>query len=145
MPINYKDYHPKWKLISRLIRFKRAGNRCEECGAPNGQCVYRGFFYRADTGQKVKAYQLEDGQIFHAETGQKLGEDYLGEGLPGVRLTKRIVLTVAHLDQDKTNNRFRNLKALCQRCHLAHDGDAHARNRKFGHNHKRHQLTLFAP
>ncbi|NJO88946.1 MAG: hypothetical protein HC831_08305 [Chloroflexia bacterium] len=34
MPINYKDYHPKWKLIRRLI-LRRAGNRCERCGIPN--------------------------------------------------------------------------------------------------------------
>jgi hypothetical protein len=35
MPINYKDYHPKWTLISRLIRTKRANNHCEWCGAEN--------------------------------------------------------------------------------------------------------------
>lgn len=37
MPVDYKKYHPKWSLISRLIRFLRAGNKCEECGAVNGQ------------------------------------------------------------------------------------------------------------
>ena len=37
MPIDYKQYHPKWSLISRLIRFKRAGNKCEWCGAENYQ------------------------------------------------------------------------------------------------------------
>lgn len=37
MPINYADYHPRWKLLSRIIRFKRAENRCEECGAENYQ------------------------------------------------------------------------------------------------------------
>ena len=35
MPINYSEYHPKWKLISRLIRFKRAKSKCEWCGAKN--------------------------------------------------------------------------------------------------------------
>lgn len=74
MPIDYKEYHPKWSLISYLIRFIRAKNKCEECGAEN---------YKP-----------------HPVTGSK------------------VILTVAHLDHTKTNNRFWNLKALCQRCHL---------------------------
>lgn len=37
MPIDYKTYHPKWNLISRFIRFYRARNRCEFCGAENYQ------------------------------------------------------------------------------------------------------------
>lgn len=37
MPINYADYPPDWKEISRRIRFERAGNRCEWCGAENYQ------------------------------------------------------------------------------------------------------------
>ena len=53
-----------------------------------------------------------------------------------------IILTVAHLDHDKTNNRFSNLKALCQRCHLRHDLDQHANNRKYGRKHKQNNLKL---
>jgi hypothetical protein len=40
MPVDYKEYHPKWPLIVRLIR-KRAGNCCEgsekypDCRAEN--------------------------------------------------------------------------------------------------------------
>lgn len=99
MPINYKDYHPKWKLISYLIRFVRAKNKCEWCEAEN--------------------YQP------HPITGSK------------------VVLTVAHIDQDKNNNRFNNLAALCQRCHLWHDRHQHANNRKYGRNWKDdHQLKL---
>ena len=32
-----------------------------------------------------------------------------------------VILTVAHLDHDKPNNDPINLRALCQRCHLAWD------------------------
>jgi hypothetical protein len=99
MPINYKEYHPKWFLISRLIRFARAKNKCEECGADN--------------------YQP------HPITGSK------------------VVLTVAHMDHDKTNNRFWNLKALCQRCHLKHDIKHHAFNRKYGRKTKYLNYKLF--
>lgn len=98
MPINYKEYHPKWRLISHLIRFVRANGMCEECFAEN---------YKP-----------------HPVTGS------------------RVVLTVAHLDHDKKNNQFANLKALCQRCHLRHDIHEHVKNRKYGRNWKRDQLKL---
>lgn len=103
MPINYKEYHPKWALIVRLIR-KRSGDRCE--GSPKyPRC-------RAANGEP------------HPETGSK------------------VVLTTAHLDHDKNNNRFTNLRHLCQRCHLNHDIKQHAQNRKYGRNWKRDQISL---
>ena len=33
----------------------------------------------------------------------------------------KVVLTIAHIDQDKNNNEDWNLLALCQRCHLKID------------------------
>jgi predicted nuclease with RNAse H fold len=35
MPINYKDYPPEFPEISKRIRFERANNCCEWCGAKN--------------------------------------------------------------------------------------------------------------
>lgn len=101
MPIDYSKYHPKWSLISHLIRFRRAENKCEWCGAEN---------YKPNpiTGSKV-------------------------------------VLTVAHIDRDKANNKFSNLAALCQRCHFRHDINQHVANRKYGRLHKeKHQLNFFS-
>jgi len=98
MPIDHKEYHPKWSLISRLIRFRRAKNKCEICWAEN-------YEPNPITGSKV-------------------------------------VLTVAHLDHDKTNNKFSNLAAMCQRCHFSHDSGQHADSRKYGRNWKQNQLTL---
>ena len=40
-----------------------------------------------------------------------------------------MVLATAHLDHDPTNNRPRNLKAFCQRCHMLHDRKEHQRRR----------------
>lgn len=55
-----------------------------------------------------------------------------------------VVLTTAHLDGDKDNNRFDNLRRLCQRCHLRHDLGHHIMNRKYGRHHNRqHQLKLY--
>jgi hypothetical protein len=42
----------------------------------------------------------------------------------------KVILTIAHVDQDITNNADGNLLAWCQRCHLMHDAKQHAENRK---------------
>lgn len=42
------------------------------------------------------------------------------------RGTTRIVLTIAHLDHTPENCDPANLRALCQRCHLAYDAQHHA-------------------
>ena len=103
MPIDYKEYHPKWTLIVRLIR-KRSKNKCEG----------------TDNHPNCRAY---NGQP-HPETGSI------------------VVLTTAHMDHDKNNNRFDNLRHLCQRCHLDWDKNQHAMNRKYGRNWKRDQLSM---
>jgi hypothetical protein len=36
----------------------------------------------------------------------------------------------AHLDHDPSNNRQRNLKSLCQRCHMIHDRPHHLAQRR---------------
>jgi len=43
--------------------------------------------------------------------------------------TTRVVLTAAHLDHDPAHcgRRHRNVRALCQRCHLLHDRPEHRR------------------
>ena len=35
--MNYSNYPGNWKEISKRIRFERAGNKCEKCGAMNYQ------------------------------------------------------------------------------------------------------------
>lgn len=42
----------------------------------------------------------------------------------------RVVLAAAHLDHDPRHNRWRNLKSLCQRCHLIHDRAYHLAQRR---------------
>lgn len=89
MPIDYSKYHPEWKSrISPYIRFERAENKCEECGAEN-----------------YKPHPITD---------------------------SRVILTVAHLDHDTSNNSDENLKALCQKCHLSHDKSDNLNRRKYG-------------
>ena len=40
------NYPPNWPAISRRIRFERAGNRCEQCGAAN-------HWFHPETGSVV--------------------------------------------------------------------------------------------
>ena len=42
----------------------------------------------------------------------------------------RIILTVAHLDHNPTNNEYSNLKAMCQKCHNNYDKDHRKQTRK---------------
>lgn len=134
MPINYKEYHPKWSLISKLIRFRRAKNRCEKCGILNGSVVKR-----LPDGTWINP-GAQDWDMIHSRI--KYSRSNMTESLKYHGFTK-VVLTVAHIDHNKENNRFGNLAALCQRCHLTHDKHQHTSNRKYGRNHKgKHQLKI---
>ena len=104
MPIDYKKYPPDWKTRIRPDILRRANNRCEICGVENGSTVMR------------------------SRVAMRFNFGPLGAG--GVMLTEpvKVVLTIAHLDRDRTNNDYGNLKALCQKCHLDLDREQHRRN-----------------
>ena len=42
----------------------------------------------------------------------------------------RVILAAAHLDHNPGNNRLRNPRNLCQRCHLIHDRPHHLAQRR---------------
>ena len=134
MPINYKDYHPKWKLISRLIRYRRAKNRCEWCGVENGAIIKR------EVNHTWRFPCATEWDMIHSRVRNQ--HTSMSESLKYHGFSK-IVLTVAHIDRDKKNNRFNNLATLCQKCHLSHDIKQHEDNRKYGRNWKGdHQTKL---
>lgn len=54
----------------------------------------------------------------------------------------KVSLATAHLDRDRSNNRFWNLAALCQRCHLSHDRQQHIYSIKYGRNWYKTQLKI---
>jgi hypothetical protein len=118
-PENRHHYGPEWRAISKRIREVRAGNKCEQCKAPNGEPIERGDGRNADTYRL-----LATGEVFNADgesLGYARGDEYDTAKRPIV-----VVLTVAHLNHDPSDNREENLKALCQQCHLRHDKDQHA-------------------
>jgi hypothetical protein len=112
-------YPRNWSEISRRVRFERAGGRCEGCGRPH----------------LARIRCLADGRWLDPQSGSWRG----GRGRPArwpdleewARLrTTRVVLAAAHLDHDPANNRARNLRSLCQRCHLLHDRPHHLAQRR---------------
>lgn len=131
-PENRARYPKDWAVISRRIRFERAGNRCEECGVTNHELGGRtpdGVWHKARvTGCDRRL--------------PKPGSEWWCDGPNGVHKLRivRIVLTVAHLDHTPENCADDNLRAMCQRCHNLYDMKmrrAGIRARAFAH-----QMTL---
>jgi 5-methylcytosine-specific restriction endonuclease McrA len=113
-PENRHRYPKNWPQIRASI-LERAGHKCEQCGAPDRTTIWRGM--NEDAG--LWALVVEDHLRLYCETtGEERGWawGYDREGRP-----VKVILTIAHLDQQPENNDPSNLKALCQRCHLAHD------------------------
>ena len=122
MPIKpeMRGFYPEnWQEISRRIRFERAAGICQGCGRPHGvtvRCLPDGRWFdptcrtwRNGRGRPARWPDLvETAQMRHT----------------------RVVLAAAHLDHDPRNNRLRNLKSLCQRCHMIHDRPYHLAQRR---------------
>lgn len=122
MPIRpaMRDRYPaNWPELSRSVR-EEAGQKCERCKAPNGQTIARG------AGTDAGTYMLEHGEVFDDQTGERRGTARGSEY--EVKRWTRVVLTVAHVDHDPSNNARSNLRAWCQKCHLEHDRDEHTTN-----------------
>jgi hypothetical protein len=126
MPIDKSKYPHNWNQISIQVRTE-ANWQCEWCGLKNKAVV-----------QRTPSGPVEILVVWNNE--KKGHEDTSAMRVNRLRefgLTK-IVLTVAHLDRDTTNNHRSNLAALCQKCHLGHDKEQHAASRRYGRNHREH-------
>lgn len=105
---------------------ERDGHCCKICKAPNRTSILR-----------VKAPGFEHYVVLDtlmardAATGAELGK-VPQDSLPLGKVT-RVVLTIAHLDHNPSNNGVPgdrpNLSALCQKHHLMHDQEHHAEQR----------------
>lgn len=126
MPCDYSKYPSNWKSEIRPRILEREGNCCKFCGAENGRIGWR------------------DASGVFNELEQSFAGDVYAEDLKdmGYKIIK-IVLTVAHLDHDTTNNTDDNLAALCQRCHLRYDIEHHKRNSRATNEKKKGLQKLF--
>jgi hypothetical protein len=112
-------YPSDWPAISRRVRFERAGGVCEGCGRPHGElvkCLPDGRWFDANR------------QTWRNNRGRPARWPDIVEAMD-LRRT-RVILAAAHLDHDPRNNRLRNLKSFCQRCHLIHDRPHHLARRR---------------
>jgi 5-methylcytosine-specific restriction endonuclease McrA len=119
MGMNRELYPKNWKEISLRIR-ERDGQKCKFCGVGNKDYIHR-------TPDKP-------GDFVVVATQEEMDKTpfYAWEAIDGYAILDlkviQVVLTVAHLDHDSTNNADSNLAALCQRCHLRLDTDQHKAN-----------------
>lgn len=107
MPCDYSHYPANWNTEIRPAILAREKNRCKFCRIPNGV---------------ICATDI------HGVRHQFTDMGFCDYDYPKGARTFPIVLTVAHLDHDITNNSEDNLAALCQKCHLTHDAGQHAAN-----------------
>jgi hypothetical protein len=111
-------YPPHWRELSSHVRFERAEGRCQRCGRPHLallRCLPDGRWFD------------EQAATWRDRRGRPARWPDLME-TTRFRVT-RVVLAAAHLDSDPTNNRPKNLRALCQRCHMLHDRPHHLAQR----------------
>lgn len=111
------QYAPDGKQCRSNVR-KEAGHRCIRCGHPfeNGkhgkgewspcdeQCTHKGPIAERFPNHRVYSDQLAFAGIL-VESGMNIEAQWR-------------ILTVHHLDGDKSNDQWWNTLPLCQRCHL---------------------------
>ena len=112
MPCDYKRYPADWTAIRARI-LKRAWNKCEQCGRHNYAII-------------VNDIEREHYPEFqNAQAAARAMRNHFPDAK-----TRIVVLTIAHLDHDVAHNDDSNLRAWCQKCHLAHDKELHIRHGK---------------
>ena len=141
MPIrrDQRWFYPiDWRELSQVIRFDRAGGRCERCRRPHGQWAIVGpdGLWWDDARQGWRDHRGRRSRALPSPARLVALQPALAGFSPLPLPSTYVVLAAAHLDQDPGNNAARNLAALCQRCHLAHDRAAHRRQR---------WITMFYP
>ena len=102
-PCDYKKYPSDWKKIREAIM-----ERCK------GFCEYENLEWNPHKG----IYEIFKCWSLH------------GALIPWNKNGSRVVITIAHLNHDATDNRRMNLRALCQKHHNQWDAKHRAENRK---------------
>lgn len=118
-PENRARYPKDWPQIRERI-LARAAHCCEKCKAPNRHRIARGG------GDDTGTYMLDTAEVFDDQTGERLGQIHMSDY--EVARMVDVVLTIAHLDHTPENCADDNLRAWCQKCHLAYDHEHHRRN-----------------
>lgn len=137
MPIHRQHrylYPIDWQQITDFIRFERAGGRCEHCRRPHGQVV---------THLGDGRWWDDADQTWRNDRGRALKRLQAPALMDTALKTTLVFLATAHLDNNPGHNDRRNLKTLCQRCHMAHDRPEHQRRRRLSFLMTREMGDLF--
>lgn len=121
-PENKHLYPENWKEIRKDI-LERANHCCEFCGVPNKSLL---MYKDKKIHIIIKPTDFEYGLGKYCA---KSWLEYKNKKWIRCRLAT-VVLTIAHIDQDPTNNDYSNLRALCQKCHNTLDAPFRAKHRK---------------
>lgn len=121
-PENAKRYPLDWPQIREKI-LRRAWWCCENCGVQNHAWGWRdaeGKFHKINKGVIRDTWPKD-------ERHTRKPPFMLATDKGDVKIIE-IVLTVAHLDHQPENCTPENLRAWCQKCHLAYDHEHHQQN-----------------
>lgn len=153
-PENRELYPDNWDDIRERILL-RAQGRCEaviledgsphpEGGAPEHRCdAHDGHWIVRAVGRPwLILHQSPDKEDCDYWIQRRLPMSSCSEEPRNYREPVKVVLTIAHLDHDPTNNEGWNLRALCQRCHNIYDAPHRARNAARTRREKIGQQTL---
>lgn len=115
MPIDYSKYPPLWLKDIRPRIMKRANNICE-----NETCDFVHLEYVWSVKYKGRCNWFRDFET--ANSQPKSNEVKKGVLLDNPKKVK-VVLTISHSNHDEHNMNVedKDLKALCQICHLRFD------------------------
>lgn len=117
------EYPVDWPEIGDLVRAE-TGHRCIRCGHPYRPGQHgKGEWTPCDnrcTHAGPLAILWPDGALIEDITGATASERFnMDSFADGKRIVAQWrILTVHHMDGDKSNCSWWNLLALCQRCHL---------------------------
>jgi hypothetical protein len=119
MPMDRSRYPKNWNAIALQVK-SEANWQCQDCGKPCRR--------PKQSPEDYVDWLLET----FPDWGFELYDEIHDEEHGVIWLTRlgRYTLTVAHLDQDPANNDPKNLRALCNVCHLRYDAIPHARSRR---------------
>lgn len=128
MPMDKSLYPEDWDAIALAVK-EAADWICQQCGRP----CRRASESLDDFALRIRSSTWE------ADLLETAIND---EDSEPIRRAQRFCLTVAHLDQNPSNNDRSNLKALCTGCHLNHDRPFQKMN-GMAKQERRGQLNLF--
>ncbi len=118
-------YGPQWLKEIRPSILARANYRCEQCGKRNRTVVETVTCPFHELEPRMYWRELKRFNHWHNFEGQIVNVIFEAQRIREVL----VVLTIAHLDHDPSNTDDKNLKALCQWCHLNYDRLHHAQTR----------------